>query len=157
LHKDFRGIGEMASFHRIDKDHNESIILLSTVAIALLIMVGGVWLAFRFEDAHWVNRSGALIVVVESIIVFVEASRESRLEKMEHIIGDISKKSEMDLVAFDGNQNRIWRDAVRRRANALRRELIIIGVGLAAFGEIIHGFGDLAFGLFFSVGGSGGH
>jgi hypothetical protein len=100
------------------------------IYISVLVAAAIVWLGARLAtatgDPHWLNRAGALIVCVESLLLLVEFYRRNRLRQIEEEAGD--------------DNPYIARESMRAE-----RQLIAIGVSMAVAGELLHGFGDLFF------------
>jgi membrane protein YdbS with pleckstrin-like domain len=98
------------------------IVVLAGCAITII----GMYLSFVMHDPHWMNRAGALIVCVESIIVLVEFHRRVRLRRVEEKFGRTNPYITMEAIRAEKN-------------------LIILGVSMVVAGEFLHGFGDLVF------------
>lgn len=99
--------------------------VFALVGAAIIVAAAGVSVARMTGDGLWLNRAGALIVCVEGLLVLVELSRRMRLRHAEEL-----------------NANNPY---VRLEAIRAERQLVVIGVMVAIFGELLHGFGDLLF------------
>ncbi|MGT2438408.1 hypothetical protein ACU4GH_24570 [Bradyrhizobium betae] len=101
---------------------SEKLCIASAIVAAVAILSAGLWIAIR-GDHHALNRSGALIVCIEGLLVLVEFARRSRLRDAEEHLAD------NPYMALE-----------TRRAE---RQIVTIAATLAIIGEFVHGFGDL--------------
>src|SRR4029453_14500553 len=106
----------------------ERVFVSCVVGIAVAAAVIGWLLATHREDPHWVNRAGAAIVSMEGLLLLTELSRRARIRHAEETVGATNRY-------------------VRIEAFRAEKRLIVLSVAMIAFGEILHGFGDLIFEL----------
>jgi hypothetical protein len=126
----------------------ERTLMVGSVGCALLALGGGVYLANRWGDPHWMNRAGAAMVAVEGIIVIAEFIRRSRLQKI--LYGALmSPRKDTDIRGAAREERR------RKAFSTLEEEIekaelhvLVIAISLAAAGELLHGFGDLLYEAF---------
>lgn len=106
----------------------EKLLIVTILVVAFGAIGMGYHLAMSLGDAHWLNRAGALIVAAEALLLFAELSRRARLREVE---------------------DRYGQDNPYIAAEVLRaeRRLVAIAATMIVLGELLHGFGDLAFGL----------
>jgi hypothetical protein len=102
----------------------ERLMVLLVIGIAAIAITGGVAMATVTKDSHWVNRSGALVVASESLLLLAELTRRTRIRRIEE---------------EHGGKN----PYVSIEASRAERRLIVIAVATIVVGEIVHGFGDL--------------
>jgi hypothetical protein len=101
----------------------ERIAVVFAVALAVVVFMTGTSIAVRTGDPHWVNRAGALIVCVETIVVFIEFARRRRFHMLEQ----------------QSRENPYF----EKEASRAERQLVFLAIAFAVFGEFLHGFGDL--------------
>lgn len=83
---------------------------------AIATLIGGIGLARRSNDPSWINRSGAAVVCLESLVVLAEFSRRWRIRLIEESLGHTNPY-------------------IRREAIKAERRLVIVGVSMAVLGE----------------------
>ena len=106
-----------------------------TILLAIAIVGGGIALSLHFEDPHWVNRSGALVVALEAVIGGVEFARRHRLAVLSsYLTGRLEERPKARNRAGE-----VLDEAIGRS----ERNLLTVALILAAAGEVLHGFGDL--------------
>jgi hypothetical protein len=101
----------------------ERLIVWLAVLLAIAIVAVGACLAITTEDHHWLNRAGALVVCTETVVVVLEFYRRARIGELE--------------------QASAHNPYLRREALRAERQLVLLAVSFAVFGEFLHGFGDL--------------
>lgn len=100
--------------------------MVLAVGVAGLILVVGCVLAWHKNDAEWLQRCGSAIVAAEALIVVVETRRRHRFER----------------IPFARKESNPYIRVEVERAEA---ETLWAAILLAVTGELLHGFGDLAF------------
>jgi hypothetical protein len=95
------------------------------VAASFLLIAGSV-LAWHENDAGWVQRSGSAIVAAEALIVIVESRRRHRSERLPFPLKEGNPYINIELERTE--EGTLW-----------------AAILLAVIGELLHGFGDLAF------------
>jgi hypothetical protein len=101
----------------------ERLAVSMVVILAIVVVVIGVRLALSTEDFHWLNRAGALVVCIEAIVVLLEFYRRKRIGELEEASGH--------------------NPYIRSEALRAERQLVLLAIAFAVFGEFLHGFGDL--------------
>jgi hypothetical protein len=99
-------------------------LLVLTMVAASLLLIGGFVLAWHENDAEWVQRSGSAIVAVEALIVVLESRRRHRFERIPSPL----KEGNPYIRIERAEPATLW-----------------AAILLAVIGELLHGFGDLAF------------
>lgn len=122
----------------------ERFALIGSVVAASAAVAVGVFLSLLTTHAHWMNRAGAAVVVLQVLAVIGEYLRRSRLRQIQPYLIRARDKN--------GNQRReSSHDETRRRVyvqeeiERSERQALVIVLLLAAAGEVLHGFGDLLF------------
>jgi hypothetical protein len=126
----------------------ERSVLLVTIVVAPTLVTIGICMACKYQDSHWVNRSGAAIVAVQAIAAATEFSRRGRLHKLRRRFVDAP--GERGLATPSGE---LSRSGSQKHAESMamleteiaraEREAFAIVMLLAGAGEVLHGFGDL--------------
>ena len=127
--------------------------LLLTKLLWLLIaavLAGAVVLALRTHDGHWLNRGGALIAALAAGSVLLQIVVEIGIERRRHDIeshahsgGDAREA----LLPVEVLAERLRRSQSKFEIERLERQRLMIAsrvVVCAMFGELLHGFGDVA-------------
>lgn len=110
------------------------------------IVILGLVFAVKSGDHHWINRMGALIVTCSlglTLAQFVfESKRPKQIDERKIAAAVILENKglsaediENTLKDLSGNLNEGFERA--------RRRILIMSLIVVAFGEILHGFGDL--------------
>jgi hypothetical protein len=116
---------------------SEDVCLLVGVGMAVLCVSAGIGLALAYDDPHWLNRAGAGVVAVQLVAVMIEFSRRRRLHAIERAMSAEQSLSE------EG-----WHLLESEVAKSETQAFAVV-IGLAAVGELLHGFGDLLFATVF--------
>lgn len=111
----------------------EDVYLLVGIGVAATCILGGIALALAFDDPHWMNRAGAGVVAVQLAAAIIDFSRRRRLRAIEEGIN-----AEQSL-------NEDVRELLASEVARSESQAFAVVVGLAAAGELLHGFGDLLF------------
>jgi len=118
----------------------ERIGLFGSVAVAIAIAAGSIAVAVWRCEPHWVNRGGAAIVAIQAIAAIAEYARRERLRslRLEEIV-----TWETELGSETETSRRAITSLLQSEIGKSERQALGIVLGLAAVGEILHGFGDL--------------
>lgn len=111
----------------------EMLVFWGSSVLAVILISLGIYFARRTGDHHWVNRFGAAIVAAEGIMLILDHIRRKRLSK----------------VANQRSSDRLFKKAVNHEIEKAERQLVMMTVSLMVIGQMLHGFGDLIFGLLF--------
>lgn len=117
--------------------------------LALVIVVLSWVKAVSANDAHWVNRGGALIAALAAgsvlLQIVVEIELERRRVKVEsRMAGSIHSPESMSVIerkAMQMEKNKIHQQVEDLEQQRLR--VVLNVVVCAMVGELLHGFGDL--------------
>jgi hypothetical protein len=123
----------------------ERFTLGGTIMASIAVLGGGFYLAREHCDPHWMNRSGAAVVIFQGVAGIAEFARRRRLERVRLSLREDYGRRLKEV-------SRAKRDLVReafldKEIQRSEFHAIAIVLGLAAVGEFFHGFGDLVFQL----------
>ena len=124
-------------------------IVVALPCIVLVTLAAGVAAARETGDPHWLNRSGALVSALCAaailIQVLIEISVEHRLSAA--TIARTRVPTEETLIdPLSRVETRIRLARIEHRERLLvrtRLRVVLVVVGGAIVGELVHGFGDL--------------
>jgi len=126
----------------------ERLVFLSAILAAVTALGFGAYLARRLCDPHWMNRSGAAVVVIQAVVGVAEFSRRRRLGRLRLSAAKEelrpSRTAPESRPAIDGRMRAFLDEEVSKS----EFHALAIALCLAAIGEFFHGFGDLVFELF---------
>jgi ABC-type nickel/cobalt efflux system permease component RcnA len=112
-----------------------------------ILVVGGAT-SEALHSPHAFERTGAVITAVTGLFVVIQVLDELRMEQLlAHAAEGVSEPG-TDAPALTRLAARIQQNADQRRASAVRQARLTLVVLIAAWlslGEIVHGFGDIAF------------
>ena len=118
--------------------------------LVLAVLVASGILAHSTDDAHWVNRGGALIAALAAGSVLLQIAVEIGLEHTRHEIEARRNATALPLEPsspIDRLAKRLQAGDSIRQVKRLERQRLHIAlrvVACAMLGELLHGFGDLA-------------
>jgi len=104
----------------------------------------------RTHDGHWLNRGGALIAALAAGSVLLQIVVEIGLERRRHDIESHAHSGgepREALLPVEVLAERLRRSQSKRELERLERQRLMIAsrvVACAMFGELLHGFGDVA-------------
>jgi len=116
----------------------------------VLLLFGGIYLAFQTGNEHWVNRSGAIIVVSSLVLTFAQFRYEGNMGRM--LLGqrEVAKRRLENKVLPEYKIREIIEERQKEAEEnfeQMRHSILLNALLIAAAGEFIHGFGDLIFSL----------
>jgi hypothetical protein len=122
----------------------ERVALIGGLLAAAAVLAWGICQTSATGDPHWINRAGAGIVALQAVAAFGEFVRRSRLRRIERALTEAREKPRSIL----RRESRVADDAamrtfVREEIEQSELQALLIVLSLAAFGEGLHGFGDL--------------
>jgi hypothetical protein len=101
-------------------------LLVLAVGAAGVLLIVGCALAWHENEGEWVQRSGSAITAAEALIVVVESRRRHRIERIPFARKESNPHMRVEIERAEG-------------------EALGAAILLAVTGELLHGFGDLAF------------
>lgn len=117
--------------------------------VVLIMVLAGFSLCVALGDAHWLNRTGALIAAVAAGAIMLQIRAELGLEKQK----EVYEKREEDIVHRADPSLPVDKLALRLSINQLgvrreelrhhRLQVAKYVTATAIIGELLHGFGDL--------------
>lgn len=113
------------------------------------VAAGGVAIAIHTHDAHWINRSGAVIAAVAAAVILAQISFEIAIEKERHtneqrenaLIGELEDLTPIS--RLEGRLISARTEYLENRLVKFRLRVAALVVTTAMLGELLHGFGDL--------------
>jgi hypothetical protein len=126
----------------------ERFILLGAVLSAVSALGIGAYFAYHFCDPHWMNRSGAAVVVIQVVGGMAEFSRRRRLEQLRLSAGTGGPRHSKIAQKRIGTHIEKIHTFIDEEIGKSEFHAVAIVLCLAAVGEFFHGFGDLVFELF---------
>ena len=117
----------------------ERVALLAGVSLAIIVIVGGWYLALHLHDPHWMNRAGAAVVALQVCAAMIEFARRNRLRHAEtSLLMRLPDKHGRD------HSEKLHTFVAAEVAKSESHAFLLV-MTLAAVGELLHGFGDLVF------------
>ena len=116
--------------------------------INAIILVCGAVIAAGLDSPQAFQRTGAVIVAITGLFVVTQVLDEIRMERLLSDTAAHDAEDEAQLPTVDRLAIRIKRNAERRRASTVRQARLTLVVLIAlwlSLGEIVNGFGDIAF------------
>ena len=121
------------------------------VLFALLIAVF-VWIAVLQNDPEWVARGGTVLTAISALFLIYEAFFERKNQRRSSADATESTSTQPSASPISRVAQRIEtlrKDDQRRRSENRRLQLVVLNSFMIVIGELIQGFGDLGFKLFF--------
>lgn len=112
------------------------------------VLVGGGVIALRLHSSHAFQRTGTVIAAVTGLFVVTQVLDEIRMERLLAGSDLDTGEAERDLPVVDRLAIRIRRNFAQGQASTVRQARLTLVVLIAlwlSLGEVINGFGDLAF------------
>lgn len=117
---------------------------ITSILVALIVVWCGIYLAITHGDAHWVNRSGAAVVAVQAVAATLDYSRRNRLQR---VARTLTVATSQPRLPPGGRRPASRLHVMEEEVGRSERHAFVVVIALAAFGEVLHGFGDLLFHL----------
>jgi hypothetical protein len=131
--------------------HRYLLYLRYVVPILVFVTVlAGVFVSLHTNDAHWLNRSGALVAAIAAAAILLQVKAEAGIDS-EPVSAPARNATAQPLLPIEELAGRLAIEQDRARLLRLRLSIVAFVVTSAMFGELLHGFGDLIMHVVFGI------
>ena len=135
--------------------NRSTIFRIGLLVLVVVIMAISLAISFAVHDPHWLNRGGAFIAACSAVAGYFQIRSEIGIEIERHKLEDGPHEVDNDLQIGPLGQlaGSLKHQKIKHQTSWLTEERLKIAASVvlcASFGELLHGFGDLLFRLFFA-------